>query len=46
MMTLVEGFETFARVIEVVSLEENDRQQARTRWKTYTGDKTNCIRGA
>ena len=30
------GFETFARVIEVVSLDEADRQLARQRWKRYT----------
>lgn len=30
------GFEQFERAIEVVSLDETDRQQARTRWKHYT----------
>jgi DNA polymerase-3 subunit chi len=30
------GFEQFARLIEVVSLDEADRQQARGRWKQYT----------
>jgi DNA polymerase-3 subunit chi len=30
------GFEEFARVIEVVSLDEGDRQFARSRWKQYT----------
>jgi len=30
------GFEAFERVIEVVSLDEDDRQQARGRWKRYT----------
>lgn len=30
------GFERFERVIEVVSLDEDDRQQARRRWKQYT----------
>lgn len=30
------GFEAYERVIEVVSLDEADRQQARVRWKTYT----------
>jgi DNA polymerase III subunit chi len=30
------GFERFARVIEIVTLDEVDRQQARTRWKRYT----------
>lgn len=31
-----DGFEAFARVIEVVTLEEGDRQTARTRWKHYS----------
>ena len=31
-----EGFDAFSRVIEVVSLEEQDRLQARQRWKRYT----------
>lgn len=30
-----EAFERFPRVIEVVSLDEVDRQQARQRWKAY-----------
>jgi DNA polymerase-3 subunit chi len=30
------GFEQFARLIEVVSLDEVDRQHARSRWKQYT----------
>ena len=30
------GFEQYQRVIEVVSLDEDDRQQARRRWKHYT----------
>ena len=30
------GFEAFARVIEVVSLDDADRQQARQRWRGYT----------
>jgi len=29
------GFERFERVIEVVSLDEEDRQMARSRWKHY-----------
>ena len=29
------GFEAFARVIELVTLDEDDRQQARVRWKSY-----------
>jgi DNA polymerase-3 subunit chi len=31
-----EGFAAYARVIEVVSLDEEDRQRARSRWKSYT----------
>lgn len=31
------GFESYERVIEVVSLDEADRQHARTRWKAYQG---------
>lgn len=30
------GFERFERAIEVVSLDEDDRQRARQRWKYYT----------
>jgi DNA polymerase III subunit chi len=30
-----EGFERFARLIEVVTQDEEDRQQARRRWKHY-----------
>ncbi|MBT0571228.1 DNA polymerase III subunit chi [Curvibacter sp. CHRR-16] len=30
------GVEAFARVIEVVGLDEHDRQQARNRWREYT----------
>ena len=29
------GFESFARVIEIVSADEHDRQAARQRWKHY-----------
>jgi DNA polymerase-3 subunit chi len=29
------GFEKFERLIEVVSLDETDRQRARARWKHY-----------
>ena len=32
---LVKGFEAFERVIEVVTLNEEDRLQARQRWKHY-----------
>jgi DNA polymerase-3 subunit chi len=31
-----DGFEQFERVIEVVALDEEDRQLARGRWKHYT----------
>jgi len=31
-----EGFDAFDRVIEVVSQDEADRQQARLRWKAYS----------
>ena len=34
--SLPQGFEQFARVIDVVSLDEEDRQQARQRWRRYT----------
>jgi DNA polymerase-3 subunit chi len=33
---VLEGYEQFVRVIEVVSLDEADRQSARVRWKQYT----------
>ncbi|MEO8154310.1 MAG: DNA polymerase III subunit chi [Rhizobacter sp.] len=33
---LIEGFETFARVIELVSLDGPDRQAGRARWKHYS----------
>lgn len=29
------GFEQFARIIEIVSEDVNDKQQARSRWKQY-----------
>lgn len=31
------GFESFERVIEIVSLQDDDRRLARLRWKHYTG---------
>lgn len=31
-----QGFDQFERVIEVVGLDDDDRQLARTRWKQYT----------
>ncbi|MFM7331880.1 MAG: DNA polymerase III subunit chi [Brachymonas sp.] len=33
---VLQGFEQFERLIEVVSLDDADRQQARSRWKYYT----------
>jgi DNA polymerase-3 subunit chi len=30
------GFDAFQRVIEIVSMDDEDRQQARARWKHYT----------
>jgi DNA polymerase-3 subunit chi len=32
---LLSGFETFEKVIEVVTLDEQDRAMARLRWKHY-----------
>ncbi len=31
-----QGFDAYARVIEVVSTQEDDRNEARSRWKHYT----------
>lgn len=31
------GFEQFARIIEIVSADITDKQQARSRWKRYAG---------
>jgi DNA polymerase-3 subunit chi len=33
--TMIKGFETFERVIEIVSLAEDDKALARLRWKHY-----------
>jgi DNA polymerase III subunit chi len=33
--TVPEGFERFERLIELVTVDEGDRQQARGRWKHY-----------
>ena len=41
---LPEGFERFERVIEVVGLDEEDRQLARGRWKRYGELGYNIIR--
>ena len=38
------GFDQFARVIEVVTLDDDDRQQARRRWKHYTDLGLNILR--
>lgn len=39
-----DGFAAFARVIEVVSLDEEERLQARMRWKTYVAAGVNLVR--
>ena len=41
---LAPGFERFERVIEVVSLDDDDRQLARGRWKQYTERGFNIVR--
>jgi DNA polymerase-3 subunit chi len=33
--SLVKGFESFERIIEIVSLDSEDKIQARQRWKHY-----------
>lgn len=38
------GFEQFERLIEVVSLDDDDRQLARGRWKHYTEDGHTIVR--
>ena len=38
------GFEQYQRVIEVVSLDEEDRQLARGRWKAYAGQGYDIVR--
>jgi DNA polymerase III subunit chi len=38
------GFEQFARVIEVVTLDDADRQYARSRWKQYTDQGFDIVR--
>ena len=42
--TLPTGFEAFERVIEVVSLDEEDRQLARGKWKQYADRGFNIVR--
>lgn len=39
-----DGFERFDRVIEVVGLDDEDRQLARSRWKHYTDRGYNITR--
>jgi DNA polymerase III subunit chi len=39
-----EGFESFARLIEVVAQDEDDRQHARMRWKHYADRGYDLIR--
>lgn len=39
-----QGFDAFARVIEVVTVDESDRQSARQRWKRYSEMGLNLIR--
>ena len=38
------GFEQFARVIEVVTLDDADRHHARSRWKQYTDQGFDIVR--
>jgi DNA polymerase-3 subunit chi len=38
------GFEQFARVFEVVTLDDTDRQHARSRWKQYTEQGFDIVR--
>jgi DNA polymerase-3 subunit chi len=38
------GFEQFVRVIEVVTLDDADRQHARSRWKQYTDQGFDIVR--
>ena len=42
--TVCAGFEHFARVIEVVTLDDADRQYARYRWKQYTDQGFDIVR--
>jgi DNA polymerase-3 subunit chi len=39
-----QGFEKFDRLIEVVSTDAADREQARNRWRLYTGQGYAIIR--
>ncbi|HWI82704.1 DNA polymerase III subunit chi [Ramlibacter sp.] len=41
---LPDGFETFERLIEVVTADEDDRQRARQRWKHYASRGYNIVR--
>ena len=42
--TVCEGFEQFARLIEVVTLDDSDRQHARGRWKQYPDQGFDIVR--
>jgi len=42
--TICAGFEQFTRVIEVVTLDDADRQYARNRWKQYTDQGFDIVR--
>ena len=42
--TVCVGFEQFVRVIEVVTLDDADRQHARSRWKQYTDQGFDIVR--
>ena len=42
--TVPVGFQEFARLIEVVTVDEAERQAARTRWKHYTEQGLNIVR--
>jgi DNA polymerase-3 subunit chi len=39
-----QGFEKFERVIELVTLDEGDRERARGRWKSYASKGYHLIR--
>jgi DNA polymerase-3 subunit chi len=42
--TVCVGFEQFARLIEVVTLDDADRQHSRSRWKQYTDQGFDIVR--
>lgn len=41
---LPQGYDTFERVIEVVSAQGEDRESARTKWRQYTAAGHNIVR--